>query len=116
MTPTSPPGRRPVRPSSSTSRSSTTASGGTPRWGTCPRRSTNGKTVNPLSTFRGELQLAQESRIHLCTFDSILRMGASQKVGLKKNVLKHAGSSFAFKSAQADTNIFAWYDHRQIGI
>jgi hypothetical protein len=30
--------------------------GGTPRWGTSPRRSTNGKIVNPLSTFRGELQ------------------------------------------------------------
>ena len=30
--------------------------------GTCPRRSTNGKTVNPLSTFRGELHcpLARE--------------------------------------------------------
>src|SRR5581483_2020557 len=54
MTRTSPRGRRPVRRSSSTSRSSTTASAGTRRWGTSPRQSTNGITVNPLSTFRGE--------------------------------------------------------------
>jgi transposase InsO family protein len=39
--PTSPPGRRPGRRSSSTSRSFTTRNGGTPLWGTCPRRSTN---------------------------------------------------------------------------
>src|SRR5262245_30786518 len=56
MGPTSPRGRRPGRRSSSTSRSSTTASADTPRWGTCPRRSTNEKTVHPVSTFRGELQ------------------------------------------------------------
>src|SRR5581483_11334596 len=56
MTRTSPRGRRPVRRSSSTSRSSTTASAGTRRWGTSPRQSTNGITVNPLSTFRGEFQ------------------------------------------------------------
>jgi hypothetical protein len=29
--------------------------------GTCPRRSTNGKTVNPLSTFRGELHFGGSS-------------------------------------------------------
>lgn len=60
MTPTSPPGPRAVRRSSNTSRSSTITSGGTPRWGTSPRRSTNGKTVNPLSTFRGELHKEHE--------------------------------------------------------
>jgi transposase InsO family protein len=47
-----------VRRSWSTSRSSTTTSGGTPRWGTFPRQRTNRKTVNPLSTFRGELHRA----------------------------------------------------------
>src|SRR4029077_1242546 len=61
MARTSPPGQRPGRRSSSTSRSSTTTSGGTPRWGTSPRRSTNRKTVNPLSTFRGELHQAVAS-------------------------------------------------------
>src|SRR2546421_5823877 len=55
MTPTSPPGHRPARRSSSTSRCSTTTSAVTRRWGTYPQPSTNGKTLNPLSTFRGEL-------------------------------------------------------------
>ena len=44
------------RRSSSTSKSSTTASADTRRWGTYPQPSTNGKTLNYLSTFRGELQ------------------------------------------------------------
>src|SRR5215831_3675246 len=56
MTPTSPRGRKPGRRSSSTSRSSTIASADTRRWGTYPQPSTNGKTLNSLSTFPGELQ------------------------------------------------------------
>src|SRR5262249_19496200 len=56
MTPTSPRGRKPGRRSSSTSRSSPTASADTRRWGTYPQPSTNGKTLNSLSTFRGEFQ------------------------------------------------------------
>ena len=54
------PRRRRGRASSSTSRCSTTASAGTPRWGTCPRPSSSGRTtrttVNSVSTFRGEDQ------------------------------------------------------------
>jgi transposase InsO family protein len=41
--PTSPPERRPGRPSSRTSRSSTTTRVVTPHWGTSPQRSTNGR-------------------------------------------------------------------------
>jgi hypothetical protein len=61
-------------------------------------------------------RLAQDSRIHLCTYDSILRMGRSQGIGARKNVLSHWKSSYAIKVAQADTNIFGWYDDGQISI
>src|SRR5215469_10967405 len=54
--PTSLAGRRPAGRSSSTSRSSTIASADTRRWGTYPQPNTNGKTLDYLSTFRGELQ------------------------------------------------------------
>ena len=53
--PTSPHGPKPARRSSNTSKSSTTAGDDTRRWGTYPQPSTNGKTLNYLSTFRGEL-------------------------------------------------------------
>src|SRR5215469_14664976 len=53
--PTSLAGRRPAGRSSSTSRSSTIASADTRRWGTYPQPNTNGKTLDYLSTFRGEL-------------------------------------------------------------
>src|SRR6516162_10068352 len=56
MTRTSPRGRRRVRRSSSTSRSSTTTNAVTPRWDTCPRRSTsNHARLNSVAAFRGEL-------------------------------------------------------------
>ena len=77
----------------------------------------NPKGKYPTPEHSGRIKrLAEESCIHLCTFDSIMRMGPSQKVGLSKNVLKHCEASFAFKMAQADTNLFAWYDWGQIGI
>src|SRR3984957_14229474 len=64
MTPTSPPGRRPVRRSSSTSKCSTMVNAVTPRWGMSPRRSTNSpKTLNLVSTFRGELHPPKSKEI-----------------------------------------------------
>jgi len=52
-------------------------------------------------------RLAEEGTIHLYTYDSVLRMGPTHLLGLKKNVLSHRGFGYGFKSAQADTNIFA---------
>src|SRR5205823_7011761 len=58
MTRTSLRGRRRAQRSSSTSRCSTITNAVTPRWGTCPRRSTsNHAPLNSVSTFRGELQV-----------------------------------------------------------
>src|SRR5258708_39438075 len=87
MTPTSPRGQKRGQRSSSTSKSSTTTNVVTRRWGTFPQRSTNSpKTLNLLSTFRGELQFDTEiSRAVAIPHSqqmgqSIFQMGPAHKV------------------------------------
>src|SRR5207253_6146397 len=95
MTPTSPPGHRPVRRSSSTSRCSTTTSAVTRRWGTYPQPSTNGKTLNPLSTFRGELQDALVVRDRILP-DWLAKRGLS--LSEEKTRIVHLTEGFDFLS------------------
>jgi hypothetical protein len=71
----------------------------------------------PSTAHSGRLKrLLEESGVQLLTFDSILRMGPAQAIGRRKNVLRHSGSRFAFKVAQADTNLFSAFDKNELGV
>src|SRR5262245_29737059 len=76
MARTSPRERRRGRRFSSISRCSTITNAVTPRWDTCPRRSTSNQLhLNSVSTFRGELHCTISSRNSARSFGNGIFMG-----------------------------------------
>ncbi len=62
-------------------------------------------------------RLSKESNIQLCTYNSILRMGSSYRIGHKKNIFSHDQDRYKFKFVHIHyTNIFGWHTPDQIGI
>src|SRR5262245_61695339 len=90
MARTSPRGRRRGRRFSSTSRCSTITTAVTPRWGTCPRRSTSNQLhLNSLSTFRGELHMDRHFMLPLHTY--VLHVEPAEVTLFNKHCEKYEG-------------------------